>query len=193
MTDPNVQNVKKLLRARLNEQRAIHAKDPAHPSALANQLFSLAAKVGAKTVAAYLPFGGEPNISTFISGASAHGIRLIMPVSNLDGTLHWVAYTGASAPGIFGFDEPVGDAVDLADAELILIPATAVDEAGNRLGKGKGFYDVALADEKVTAPVAAIVYDAEVLEDLPVENHDQPVNFVVTPRRTIETKSHRQD
>lgn len=193
MTDPNVQNLKKLLRTRLNEQRAIHAKDPSHSASLATQLFELATRVGAKTVAAYLPFGAEPNITTFISGASAHGIRLIMPVSNIDGTLHWVAYTGASAPGIFGFDEPVGENVELAVAELILIPATAVDEAGNRLGKGKGFYDVALADPNVNAPVAAIVYDAEVLNDLPVENHDQPVDFVVTPRRIIETNSGHQD
>ena len=185
MTDPNVQNAKKLLRARLNEQRAIHAKDPAHPAGLAAQLVSLAKSVDAQTVAAYLPFGAEPNISTFVSGASAQGIRLIMPVSNPDGTLRWVQYTGLSAPGIFGFDEPVGETVSLTDAELILIPASAVDANGNRLGKGKGFYDIALSAPEVTAPVAAIVYEAEVLDELPIENHDQPVQFVVTPKRTI--------
>jgi len=193
MTDPNVQNAKKLLRARLNEQRAVHAKDPSHPAGLAAELVALAKAIGAKTVAAYLPFGAEPNISTFVTGASAHGIRLIMPVSNPDGTLRWVGYTGESAPGIFGFDEPVGPDVALTEADLILIPATAVDSAGNRLGKGKGFYDIALSNPAIVAPVAAIVYEAEVLDDLPVENHDRPVNFVVTPKRTLATISHSQD
>jgi 5-formyltetrahydrofolate cyclo-ligase len=90
-----------------------------------------------------------------------------------------------SAPGIFGFDEPVGTPADLREAQLILIPATAVDQAGNRLGKGKGFYDIALANPEVTAPIAAVVYEPELIDELPVENHDQPVNFIVTPLRTI--------
>jgi 5-formyltetrahydrofolate cyclo-ligase len=116
-----------------------------------------------------------------------------MPVSNPDGTLRWVGYTGESAPGIFGFDEPVGPDAELTDADLILIPATAVDSVGNRLGKGKGFYDIALSNPAIVAPVAAIVYEAEILDDLPIENHDRPVTFIVTPKRTISTISHSQD
>lgn len=185
MTNSESQNAKKILRAQLTSARSVLAKDPNHPAGLQLQLLALVKTLGAKTVAAYLPFGTEPNIGTFVSGASAHGIDLIMPVSNPDGTLTWVHYTGQSAPGIFGFDEPVGPAADLTKAHLILIPASAVDGKGNRLGKGKGFYDVALAHPEVLAPVAAVVYEAEVLEDLPVEDHDQPVKFIITPNRTI--------
>ena len=185
MSDSSAQDAKKLLRARLNEQRMIHVKDPSHPAALNRQLLDLCSQLAAKTVAAYLPFGGEPNITNFVTGSAAHGIRLIMPVSNLDGSMQWVLYTGESEPGIFGFEEPVGPPAKLSEADLILIPASAVDEAGNRLGKGKGFYDIALADPSVTAPVAAVVYEPEVLAELPVEEHDQPVGFVVTPVRVI--------
>ena len=67
-----------------------------------------------------------------------------------------------------------------------MIPASAVDTRGNRLGKGKGFYDIALADPAITAPVAAVVYESEVLAEIPIEDHDQPVAFVVTPARLIE-------
>ncbi len=186
MTSNDSQNAKKILRAQLTSARALLAKDPNHPAGLAKQLFDLAKSLDAKIIAAYLPFGTEPNISGFVSGASGHGLDLIMPVSNPDGRLHWVHYSGLSAPGIFGFDEPVGEAANLLEADLILIPATAVDRNGNRLGKGKGFYDIALAESGITAPIAAVVYEPEVLADLPVENHDQPVNFVVTPIRTIE-------
>jgi len=185
MSEPSAQDAKKLLRARLNEQRLVHAKDPSHPAALSQQLVALCQQLGAKTVAAYLPFGAEPNIGVFVAGGSAHGLTLIMPVANTDGTMHWVNYTGQSAPGIFGFDEPTGPAAKLSDADLILIPASAVDIRGNRLGKGKGFYDVALADPAITAPVAAVVYEAEVLDSLPTEEHDQPVGFIVTPARLV--------
>jgi 5-formyltetrahydrofolate cyclo-ligase len=185
MSELSPQDAKKLLRARLTEQRLVHAKDPSHPAGLNEQLLSLCHRLGAKTVAAYLPFGGEPNISVFVSGGTAHGLTLIMPVANPDGTMHWVHYTGQSAPGIFGFDEPVGPAAQLSDADLILIPASAVDLGGNRLGKGKGFYDVALAHPAIEAPVAAVVYEAEVLESLPTEEHDQPVGFIVTPSRVV--------
>lgn len=174
-----------MLRAKLSEARITLAKDPNHPAGLAAELFALTKALEAKIIAAYLPFGTEPNIGGFVSGASAHGLKLIMPVSNPDGSLHWIHYAGVSAPGIFGFDEPTGEPAELREAQLILIPASAVDRAGNRLGKGKGFYDIALAPPEVNAPVAAVVYEPEVLNGLPVEDHDQPVDFIVTPFRTI--------
>ncbi len=185
MTSNDSQNAKKILRAQLTAARSTLAKDPNHPAGLATQLFALAKSLDANVIAAYLPFGTEPNIGGFVSGANAHGLSLIMPVSNIDGSLQWVHYSGLSAPGIFGFDEPVGNPADLREAQLILIPATAVDHSGNRLGKGKGFYDIALANPEVTAPIAAVVYEPELIDELPVENHDQPVNFIVTPLRTI--------
>ncbi|MEN9715884.1 MAG: hypothetical protein RJA35_1351 [Actinomycetota bacterium] len=186
MNQPDAQNAKKLLRAQLSAARQTLSKDSSVAGGLETQLLALTSHVGAKIVAAYLPFGTEPNTFKFVIGAAGHGLTLIMPVSNLDGTMHWVTYTGESAPGIFGFDEPVGEPAKLTDAQLVLIPASAVDARGNRLGKGKGFYDVALADPAVVAPVAAVVYDSEVLPELPIEEHDQPVAFVVTPTRLIE-------
>lgn len=186
MNQPDAQNAKKLLRTSLSAARQTLAKDTLAAIGLENQLLQLVTHIGAKTVAAYLPFGTEPNTIRFVLGAAGHGLELIMPVSNLDGTLHWVVYTGKSEPGIFGFEEPVGPEAKLSDADLILIPASAVDDRGNRLGKGKGFYDIALADPTVVAPVAAVVYDTEVLPSVPIEEHDQPVAFVITPTRVIE-------
>ena len=186
MNQPDASNAKKLLRAQLSAARLNLSRHPDNAAGLERNLLKLAHHVGAKIVAAFLPFGTEPNIFQFVTGAAGHGIRLIMPVSNTDGTLKWIHYTGESAPGIFGFEEPVGPSAHLSDAHLILIPASAVDTRGNRLGKGKGFYDIALADPAITAPVAAVVYESEVLAEIPIEDHDQPVAFVVTPARLIE-------
>jgi 5-formyltetrahydrofolate cyclo-ligase len=187
MESQDAQNAKKLLRSSLSEARIKLSKDTKHPSMIAARLLELTKNLSAKTVAAYLPFGTEPNILGFIQGAAGHGLKLIMPVSQLDGSMRWVEYTGQSEPGIFGFEEPVGTETTLEAAELILIPASATDSAGNRLGKGKGFYDIALSGLARKIPLAAVVYDAEVLPELPVEEHDQAVDYVVTPMRIIST------
>jgi 5-formyltetrahydrofolate cyclo-ligase len=185
MQSEDAPNAKKSLRSQLTDARQTLAKDPQTASMLAAQLNQLVTALQAKTVAAYLPFGTEPNIMDFVAGAAGHGIKLIMPVSQIDQSMHWVEYTGESAPGIFGFHEPTGMEASLESAQLILIPASAADPQGNRLGKGKGFYDIALAQLANRIPVAAVVYDQEVLEQLPIESHDQAVDYVVTPKRTI--------
>jgi 5-formyltetrahydrofolate cyclo-ligase len=57
---------------------------------------------------------------------------------------------------------------------------------GNRLGKGKGYYDRALGETSAT--LVGLVYDHEVLESLPVEPHDRQVDLVVTPTQTVRLK-----
>jgi 5-formyltetrahydrofolate cyclo-ligase len=79
--------------------------------------------------------------------------------------------------GEFGILEPTGEAEPL-NVDVILVPALAVDAAGNRLGKGKGFYDRALASIDSSVPVIALVHDEEVFEEIPHEGHDRKVNYV---------------
>ncbi|MFM7029837.1 MAG: 5-formyltetrahydrofolate cyclo-ligase [Micrococcales bacterium] len=185
MSNPDAADDKKLLRARLSEERKAHSRDGSVRPKLADQLRTLVAETGAHTVAAYLPFGTEPDIGGFVESAAANGVRLIMPVSNTDGTLNWVVFDGSMSPGIFGFNEPTGEPARLESADLILLPASAADLGGTRLGKGKGFYDRALGQLQGSVKCAAVVYESEVLEKVPSEAHDQPVDFVVTPERII--------
>jgi 5-formyltetrahydrofolate cyclo-ligase len=65
------------------------------------------------------------------------------------------------------------------DADVVLVPALAVDRDGHRLGRGRGYYDRAL--ESVTAPVVAVVYDDDVIDDVPIEPHDRCVDGRLTP------------
>lgn len=99
--------------------------------------------------------------------------------------LEWAAFTSEQAlrAARLGLLEPAGPSLGLEavrDAALVLAPALAVDAAGRRLGQGGGSYDRAL--ERAGAPVVAIVFDDEVLdEEIPVESHDRPVAGVLTP------------
>jgi 5-formyltetrahydrofolate cyclo-ligase len=186
MSHSDSPNLKNTLRVALRERRVTHAGNPKTREQLTSRLSNLSQSLGAKVVAAYLPFSTEPDIGGFLDWAKTNGVRLIMPVSNADGTLGWVSYDDETRIGIFGFAEPSGPAAKLSDAQLIVIPASAADRNGNRLGKGKGYYDKALAEPDVHGiPVAAVIYTDELLDEIPTEAHDHPVDFVVTPESCV--------
>lgn len=81
--------------------------------------------------------------------------------------------------GAFHIEEPQqGTPADPASMELIIVPAVALDRRGNRLGRGKGFYDRLLAE--TTATTIGVAYDFQLFDELPVEPHDSPVDIVIT-------------
>ena len=129
---------------------------------------------GGAAVASYVPVGGEPGLPPRPGW--------LLPVLLPDGDLDWAAYDGRLAPGRYGLLEPVGprlgrDAV--ARCAVVLVPALAVDGAGRRLGRGGGSYDRALA--RARGLLVAVLHDGELLEQVPVEDHDVPVHAVVSP------------
>lgn len=86
--------------------------------------------------------------------------------------------------GSFHIEEPQGDAlVDPDEIELIVVPAVAYDRSGNRLGRGKGFYDRLLATTRATK--IGVGYEFQLLDSLPAEEHDVPMDMVITQHTTI--------
>ena len=175
---------KRELRTELKLRRSARAYDLDSAEALCVQMAELVLSNGATKIACYLAFGNEPDTELFIDWAIENEIEVLLPVSNQDGSLSWVVFEGETEPGIFGFEEPKGKTAELTGADLIFIPALAVDKAGQRLGKGKGYYDRALATLETAAPIIAVVFDDELLETVPTEGHDHPVDAAVTPSST---------
>lgn len=72
-----------------------------------------------------------------------------------------------------------------AGCRLILMPALAVTAEGVRLGQGGGYYDRALAgfSQHDRPTTVAVIWDDEVLDELPHEPHDAPVDWILTPTR----------
>jgi 5-formyltetrahydrofolate cyclo-ligase len=141
------------------------------------------------TTAAYVPVGSEPGgaaLPEALARALPPGGRLLLPVLKDANDLDWALYTGPDslAPGPRGLREPTGpragvDAVRHAD--LLIVPALAVDHAGHRLGRGGGSYDRALTRVDVGL-IVALLHDGELLDAVPVQPHDRSVHAVVTPR-----------
>lgn len=81
--------------------------------------------------------------------------------------------------GAYGIAEPTGaNPVDPQTMELIIVPGVAYDRRGNRLGRGKGFYDRLLGETHATT--IGVAYDFQLLDELPTETHDTPVHIVIT-------------
>jgi 5-formyltetrahydrofolate cyclo-ligase len=172
------------LRAAILERRRQRSDEARTEAAHAIAAHLLAAAVSqADTVATYLSMASEPGTGPLIAGLLARGTRVIVPVVRPEHQLRWVTYDPAAraARSPLGIDEPDGELLGadaLTEAGLVVVPALAVDERGTRLGRGAGYFDRALA--QVTAPVCAVVYSDELIDHLPVEVHDRPVDLVAT-------------
>ncbi|KUF06296.1 5-formyltetrahydrofolate cyclo-ligase [Leucobacter sp. G161] len=181
---------KRRLRETVRARRAERVAAAEIPvNAVTAQLATLTAQLHARRVACFVSVRGEPDTTGYLAWAVEHGIEVLLPRSLADGTLDWAVHqTGAFAPGAFGIPEPTGASAPggaAGSADLLLIPAAAVDRSGTRLGWGRGFFDRELAllptgPGALTPPVFAVVWEDEVLDRLPAEHHDVPVHGAVT-------------
>jgi 5-formyltetrahydrofolate cyclo-ligase len=138
-----------------------------------------------RAFAAYVPEETEPGFGRLPAAYTQLGARVLLPVVLPTGAqLAWAVDTGRLAPGRFGLLEPVGPrlgATAIGTADVIVVPALAVARDGVRLGRGGGYYDRALRHARTDAVVVALVFDDELVDELPAEPHDQRVHAVVTP------------
>ncbi len=151
-----------------------------------DELLSLPELQMAGTVAAYYSIGSEPDTRGLVYALWKRGTYVLLPLLRADGDLDWASYEGPESlvAGPRGLREP-GEAPRgvgaIARADVVLVPALAVDRLGNRLGRGGGSFDRALARVGRLIPVIALLYDGELVERVPVEGHDTPVRGVVRP------------
>jgi 5-formyltetrahydrofolate cyclo-ligase len=183
---------KAALRARLLAARALLSAEQQAEAARAirDTLLSRPEVQMAGTIAAYYSVGAEPDTRGLVYALWKRGSYVLLPVLRADGDLDWASYEGPDSlvPGPRGLREPgepprgVGT---VARADAVFVPALAVDQAGNRLGRGGGSYDRALARVGPLIPLIALIYDDELVDHVPAEPHDVPVRAAVSPANGI--------
>lgn len=140
------------------------------------------------TIAAYAGVAEEPPTRPLLDALTALRVRVLLPVVT-DGpagdALDWAPYESWDALTTvrWGLLEPATERQGsdaLATADLVVVPALAVDHAGHRLGRGRGFYDRALTNVDRDRRVA-VVYASELVGTVPNEPHDEDVGWALTP------------
>jgi 5-formyltetrahydrofolate cyclo-ligase len=172
-------------RARLGpDQRAAAAR------AVRDAILELPQAQMAGTIAVYYSLASEPDTHGLVYALWKRGGYVLLPLLRPDADLDWASYEGPGSlrPGPRGLAEPSEpprglDAV--ARADLVLVPALAVDRSGVRLGRGGGSYDRALARVGPGIPTIALLYDGELLDEIPAAEHDQRVRLVARPSAGI--------
>ena len=189
---PSVKEEKAALRARLLAARAglSAAERTAAGRAIRDALLGRPEVEMAGTVAVYYSVGAEPDTHGLVFALWKRGSYVLLPVLRADGDLDWASYEGPDSlvPGPRGLrepGEPPRGVAAVASADVVLVPALAVDRAGNRLGRGGGSYDRALARVGPLIPLIALLYDGELLDRVSAEDHDVKVRAAVTPRGGI--------
>ncbi|QNE37352.1 5-formyltetrahydrofolate cyclo-ligase [Leifsonia shinshuensis] len=183
---------KRALRAELRERRQnlTSTERQAAAAGITRNLVDLTTDLSARSVACYLSTTIEPDTRDFVNWAVAQGLRVLLPVSREDGLLDWTTGDGETeTEGLFGMPEAVGELlgpIAINDVDLILVPAAAVDASGMRMGWGRGYFDKTLGSMEKCPPVYAVVFDGELVDEVPRERHDQPVDGAVTPTRIVQ-------
>jgi 5-formyltetrahydrofolate cyclo-ligase len=154
-------------------------------AAVAAHLLSWEIYRSSKVLLCFVSFRSEIDTLPIIEQSFKLGKEVSVPKVNLStGEMH--AYIiedldSSLKPGYYGILEPVSGCreLDYLRLELIITPGLAFTLQGERLGYGGGFYDrfMGLHTQAISC---ALTYNRLILSELPIKEHDLPVDYVIT-------------
>ena len=166
---------------------------------LNDEYFKATTLVESMTIASYLSLPSEPDTTALHVELLARGVHVLVPecVTDESGTpaLAWIELEAAEVDAELKSDErgipiPTGKRIGIGagglgetGCKLLILPALAVSTQGKRLGKGAGYYDRLLeqaTESETDLTTMALVFADEVLDVVPTDPHDQPVNSWIT-------------
>jgi 5-formyltetrahydrofolate cyclo-ligase len=183
-------DLRALVRVRLRDLTG-HARARLSQAAC-DQALAWAPLTRAGCVLAYAPMPSEVNVEPLIESLLARGVCVCIPRVDWDaGTIVPVRVTDLLADLTVvehGVRQPreTLPAVGMEQIQAIVVPAVAFDLTGGRLGRGGGFYDRVLGGRARPGLVLGVGFEAQIVDEIPMEGHDQRVDALATPARLIE-------
>ena len=173
---------KQTLRKMIREKKRAMTEDQIKQASarLAQLLYRSPLYRQATTIYGYLPYNQEVRTVPMLEQALAEGKRVAVPkVYGDEMRFLYIDDLSRVEKGYAGIPEPIDDGPVAEDpTALVLMPGLAFDKAGHRIGYGGGFYDKFLSAEP-DHPTLALCYGFQMLDELPTEEFDIPVDCVL--------------
>lgn len=193
---------KNTLRQELRARRAALAPPRHSPAvvqagqAVARELLAVPWFQRARCVAVYQAIGDEFDPAPVGAAARRSGAVLCAPrvAERRPPTLAFHAFGDGPedlVPGPLGILEPRSDRPECHAIDVFIVPGLGFDRAGHRLGYGRGFYDAALRAHPSAARIACC-YPFQLVQAVPAEPHDEPVDLIATPSGVLFTGARPQ-
>jgi 5-formyltetrahydrofolate cyclo-ligase len=178
-------------------QRVLARRDALAPerraslsAAIFQAIRALPAFATARSVLGYSSFGSEPVTAPFLEAVLDGGKTLVLPRVDRASrrlALHRVTAPGAELrPGVWGILEPDParcPPAALEAVDFVLVPGVVFDVEGGRIGYGAGYYDRLLGECAAGTALVAAAFELQVVEAVPMAEHDRRVDRVVTEHR----------
>lgn len=155
----------------------------------------------ARTVMWYVDAASEVRTRHSLPQALTHGKRVVVPwcvVETNELELFLLEDMAELVEGAYKILEPKPELRSLpakqvapSELDLVMVPGTAFDPRGGRMGQGKGYYDRLLAHARPNAPLVALAFDCQIFDEIPVAPHDVFMDKVLTELRMIEGRGRK--
>lgn len=143
--------------------------------------------LSAKNVLFYIPIHGEVDLTLLFEKYKGQKNFILPRVikDSQDLTLYIIKSLDDLEEGSFRIPEPKTnlETADPAKLDFIILPGVAFSPDGHRIGYGQGFFDRLL--KKTSCLKIGVAYEFQIVENIPGEDHDVPVDRIVTESRTI--------
>ncbi|MDR0770515.1 MAG: 5-formyltetrahydrofolate cyclo-ligase [Burkholderiales bacterium] len=166
----------------------------AHSRGIAQRIAALPSFAAARAVLLFHPFGSEWAAALLVQEALRSGKTVVLPrvIRTQENLRQMVLQTVENidrdtAPGLWGIREPLPERplVSPETIDWVLVPGVAFTPHGDRLGYGAGFYDRLLPQIPARVPRIAGAFDAQIVDVLPTDAYDCPVDAVLTESRAL--------
>ena len=176
------QSLRELL---IQKRRMMSVEERTAQSALIlSQLEKMTVFQEAKTVLLYYPKNNEVDVLPLFKRYKRDKV-LLLPVTHRRGmTANPYEGNDKMHRGKVGIPEPTTPPYE-GEIDLIIVPAVAFDKQGNRLGRGGGYYDRFLKKQS-HATFIGVGYDFQLVDEVPVRQHDQKMHRIILPSQTIQ-------
>jgi 5-formyltetrahydrofolate cyclo-ligase len=189
------QEKKAAMREQARKARVAQKDKDALSAAIVARFTALESFAAAKSVMYYVDAGSEVRTRQALPAAIATGKRIVVPWCVVESnTLELFHLTDMSelVEGAYKILEPRDDLrllpekrVDPESLDLVMVPGTAFDLHGGRMGQGKGYYDRLLAGVRPGCPLVALAFDCQIFDTIPVAPHDVFMHRILTESREI--------